>query len=239
MKKKEYEAEQSEAAYTFAQDQTESFRHNIIMRAKEPLLKKGYSILFDDADVNTGSIVKFGRYETGKGIEPIRWRVLESGSGLLLITEQVIDCRKYNEEKVNITWETCTLRKWLNEEFISSAFNETERGCIKASTVPAHKNPHYRTNPGAETVDRVFLLSIEEAENYFKTSKDRSCTYTYYAQKQGALTKLEPCLWWLRSPGYDSDMAAGVSGGQISYAFYTVNWGNIGIRPALWIDLAT
>ena len=240
LQKKEYEAEQSEAAYTFAQDQTESFSNNIIVRAKESLLKKGYSILFDGADVNTGSIVKFGRYETGNGIEPIRWRVLESGSGLLLITEQAIDCRKYNEEYVSVTWETCSLRKWLNEEFISSAFNETEQGWIKASTVSTHKNPHYSTNPGVETVDMVFLLSIEEAENYFKTNEDRKCKPTQYAVKQGVYVIGGNCPWWLRSPVLLWNHAADVEyGGWVKDGGTHVINDNLGIRPALWIDLGS
>ena len=240
LQKKASVIDQCEEAYKFALDKIERFSNNVQVKAKEPLLEKGYSILFDGAAVGTGSIVQFGRYETGNGIKPIKWRVLESSSSLLLITEQAIDCRKYNEECVSVTWETCTLRKWLNEEFISSAFNDMEQDYIKTSPVPAPKNPQHNTDPGSATEDRVFLLSIEEAVRYFKTDEDRRCKPTYYTVKQGGYRSGENCWWWLRSPGNDSSSAASVSliGFVDYYGNYVINdYG--AVRPALWINLGS
>ena len=76
--------------------------------------------------LSVGDIIKFGNYfindDTTK--EPIEWRVLEvSNDKALLITKDAIDCKPYNYEMRNITWENCTLRQWLNNEFINQAFS--------------------------------------------------------------------------------------------------------------------
>lgn len=51
--------------------------------------------------------------------EPIRWRVLtvqdtSKGKRALLLTDRILDNRKYNETETDITWEKSGLRSWLN-----------------------------------------------------------------------------------------------------------------------------
>ena len=65
----------------------------------------------------------------------------------------------------SVTWETCSLRKWLNDEFVNEAFSKKEQKYIPTVTVPAHKNPKYDTDPGKATKDKVFLLSAVEVKN--------------------------------------------------------------------------
>lgn len=65
-------------------------------------------------NIKIGSIIEFGSYpyEADGTVAPIKWRVLDvKENKALLITDKGIDCKKYNEEEVDITWETCTLRK--------------------------------------------------------------------------------------------------------------------------------
>ena len=192
-------------------------------------------------DSQAGSTVRFGSYEqdgnASNGQELVEWRVLErQGSQLLLVSEYALNCESYNETSSKVTWEKSTIRAWLNGEFLSIVFSEGEQGYIKTNTVPAHKNPRYYTNPGSATEDRVFLLSIEEVEKYFKTDEDRKCKPTQYAVKQGV--NGDNCWWWLRSPGSLSNLAAIVSfNGSVSSSGVGVPSSRGAVRPALWIDL--
>ena len=196
-----------------------------------------------------GKKVQFGRYEQGDGIKPMEWRVLErSDNGILLITEYAIDCKRYHGTSTDIIWEKCDLRKWLNHEFLNTAFNETERSLIGDTKCSADQNPRYSTSPGNATTDKIFLLSIPEAEKYFKSNEDRKAAPTAYAKKQGAYTNDKYktaageacCWWWLRSPGYYSNRAARVSiDGSVRYSGDGVIDDTDCVRPALWINLGS
>lgn len=196
-----------------------------------------------------GDYVKFGSYEqdndTSNGNEEIEWLVLEKEDDkMLVISKYALDCKPYNTEKTGVTWETCTLRKWLNENFINAAFSDDEKAMIPTVTVSADKNPSYSTDPGNATEDKVFFLSITEANNYFASPKDRKCVPTAYAVAQGVSTDryikdgAATCWWWLRSPGNSSSRAAGTrgGGGVDENGRYVVNLGDA-VRPAMWIDL--
>ena len=202
-------------------------------------------------NAKVGDYVPFGAYEqdnqSSNGKETIEWLVLEKNDDkMLLISRYALDCKPYNNMTyTDVTWETCWLRKWLNNDFLNAAFSETEQGQIVSSTVTADKNPSYSTSLGNDTTDKVFLLSIPEANTYFKTKNKRICGATDYAAAQGAYTNGSYSAggkaagwWWLRSPGYDSNYAAGVNyDGSVSNHGIHVNYGDGAVRPALWIDL--
>ena len=210
-------------------------------------------------EIKVGNIVKFGNYfiNDNKTKEPIEWRVLEvSKNKALLITKDAIDCKPYNNERRDITWENCTLRRWLNYEFIYQAFSKEEQNEIILTNISNPKNPKWRrTNGGNNTKDKIFLLSIDEAEKYFKdsfimsffygTHKDRECKPTNYAKQQGACTRIHSrylgnCYWWLRSPGiclFECDAACVLCDGCIYYDGSRVADNDIAVRPALYINL--
>ena len=171
--------------------------------------------------------------------ESIAWKIVATdGEKKLLITQKAILTEKYNEYAKDVTWETSSVRSWLNNEFYTNAFSEYEKEMLLKRTVTADKNPRYKTNPGEPTMDNVFLLSIKETEQYFKTSADRKAKATDYAVKTGAETQDGYSRWWLRTPGRDSKCAAAVySVGSIDGAGETVNRGSITLRPAIWIEL--
>ena len=88
--------------------------------------------------------VFFGSYPYGEdGTEkPIEWIVLaKDGGKTLLLSRYLLDRVPYNDKSENVSWENCFIRKWLNEEFISKAFNDEENGRtsirITQSTVKA------------------------------------------------------------------------------------------------------
>lgn len=196
-----------------------------------------------------GSIIKLGKYEqdnnTSNGSEDIEWIVLAKDiDKMLVISDKAIDCKQYNTSSANVTWETCSLRNWLNNDFINSAFSATEKTMISSVKVSADKNPDYDTDPGNDTEDKVFLLSIEEANRYFNNDSERRCVPTEYAKANGAFTyKIDGttnCFWWLRSQGGYSNKSASVvnSDGTVSKYGNAVDDNRDCVRPAMWISLA-
>lgn len=203
-------------------------------------------------NAKVGDIVYFGTYEqdndTSNGKENIEWRVLaKENSRVLVISDKALDCQPYNSSYTEeVTWENCSLRKWLNGTFLNKAFSTEEQAQIQNTTVSADNNPQYSTNPGNATTDKVFLLSINEVEKYFNSDEARKCAPTAYAKAQGASTSdtfktpsgAATCWWWLRSPGDDQSSAAYVYfGGDVfelgNYVFSGLN----AVRPAMWITI--
>ncbi len=192
-----------------------------------------------------GDYVFFGAYEqdnnTSNGKENVEWLVLEVKDGkALVISKYALDCKPYNTRAKDVTWDTCTLRKWLNNDFINATFSADEKAMIPLVTVSADMNPAYSTNPGNATQDQVFLLSITEVNKYFSSDDARRCKSTDYAVANGAYVNSSNgnCVWWLRSPGYGQGFAAYViSGGDVDVYGYYVGGVDSAVRPALWIDL--
>ena len=113
--------------------------------------------------LSVGDIIKFGNYyiNDSKNKEPIEWRVLEvSNDRALLITKDAIDRKPYNNELRGITWEECSLRQWLNYEFINQAFSKEEQNEIILTNISNPNNARYGTRGGNNTQDKIFLLSI-------------------------------------------------------------------------------
>ena len=192
-----------------------------------------------------GDYVFFGAYEqdndASNGKEDIEWLVLDVKDGkALLISKYALDCKQYNTSRADVTWETCALRKWLNNDFSNTAFSTAEKALISTVTVSTDKNPEYSTNPGNATQDQVFLLSITEANKYFSSDSARQCKPTDYAVANGAYANAntDNGIWWLRSPGSDQICAAIVSnGGGIAEDGFDAWLDAFAVRPALWIDL--
>ena len=200
----------------------------------------------NDDMISIGSTIKFGFYEQdnnlANGKEAIEWLVLaKNGDRVLVISRYALDCKQYDAVDT-VTWETCSLRKWLNEPFFNNAFSSNEQIMIHDTAVTADKNPTCVTSPGNNTTDKVFLLSITEANKYFSSNSVRQCQATAYAKAQGAITNSDNgnCWWWLRSPGRTKLMSAGVTyDGVVSNYGDLQNRGTAAVRPAMWIDLGS
>ena len=197
-----------------------------------------------------GNNVTFGHYpQTSSGKDkPIEWTVLDvQDNKVLLISRYGLDVMPYNEEKTDVTWEKCTLRKWLNESFLNKAFTTQEQACILMTNVDNSSGQSFwNTDGGSNTEDKVFLMSYAEANKYLGVTKDKNIKSrvapTDYAIKAGASTKTEDgkvsCWWWLRSPGSRQDSASGVRpAGSLDYSNAYFESGCV--RPAMWIDVGT
>ena len=203
--------------------------------------------------VDAGDIVGFGHYEQdnrkNNGAEPIEWVVLDVRYGkALLISRFGLDTQPYNRESASVTWETCSLRRWLNGNFLKEAFSKEEQKAILTTEVDnssSQGNSNWNTWGGNNTDDKLFLLSYAEADSYFLIdSINARVAPTNYAIKRGGRidnrTKTEDGgasgWWWLRSPGYTQGRAAAI-GNEGALHYYTVYSSNLVVRPALWLDL--
>ena len=214
----------------------------------------------DGNGVTTWDCIYFGNYwqndTNGDGKadqndkkQPIKWRVLSvNGSDAFLLADQNLDAKPYNEEYTDVTWATCTLRTWLNDTFLNTAFTSAEQAAIKNTSVVNDDNPYHGTEGGENTTDKVYLLSIAEVSNTaygfngdFQTSSEtREAKNTAYAKECGALESEGGCWWWLRSPGLGSKGASSVyyygRGNTIGYLVYD---DSKAVRPALHLNLSS
>ena len=223
----------------------------------------------DSNGVTTWDCVYFGNYyqsdATGNTKDPIKWRVLSvDGDDAFLMADQNLDAKPYNTSDTSVTWETCTLRSWLNgygasdnvegtdyssDNFLDTAFTAEEQTAIRQTTVVNEDNPYYGTEGGNDTQDKVYLLSIAEASNasygfnstFDTSSKTRVSTNTAYtAGKSGMYSVGVADHWWLRSPGVSSWHASLVLDiGYGRYNYFYVHSGTVAVRPALHLNLSS
>ena len=180
-----------------------------------------------------GQIVTFGRYEQdnipSNGTEEIEWIVLEVRSDrLLLLSRYGLDSERYHYRKANVSWDTCSLRDWLNDTFLYEAFTRSQRQSILSSGTSCYS-------------DYVFVLSDAEAEEYMPRAKDRICYATKYCACQNVY--VDPSTggsWWLlRTPGDDgSKFVMSVnSDGTMDYNGGHVESDRGVVRPAIWVSI--
>ena len=212
----------------------------------------------DLEDPQVGDICLFGRYRqyiTTDEKQPIRWKIVDkdSNKGFLLGSIYILENRKINETEVDITWETCTLRSWLNgfgadvntngidyseNSFMSIAFTEEEQAYIQTVT---NTNPANGEAPASnDTQDKVFLLNKNDSRKYLGT-----WAYgTAYYYNTGAYADLTSCIGesssnpmypvaqWTRTPYTTTTFWDWSCRGAGDWS--PVNEAGIGVRPALW-----
>lgn len=200
-------------------------------------------------DKAPGDVLRFGSYPVFRNAKTglVDWIVLEKKNNrLLVISKYGIDNRFYYEEKPTnyqeirgIPWEKSNLRSWLNGSFLKTAFTEEEQEMIPTVTVSADMNPKKNTDPGRPTLDKIFLLSIPEVNQYFHSDAERKCIPTQYARKQGCCEYNGTCWWWLRSPGdHRINSTAGVDhDGSVGGGSIGVYCNKNAVRPAMWIKI--
>ena len=184
------------------------------------------TVYVDLADAKTGDLVHFGSYD-----EEIAWKVLDvKKDKILLISNNCVEQKPYNDSSKKVTWETSDIRNWLNNTFYKKAFSEEEQGQILKTTVKNPDNTAYGTKGGKTTKDYLFLLSIDEASTYFTETSERGAT----------LADGTSIWYWLRSPGFQEDDAANIGEyGNITtagHAVYNEYVTKGGVRPVMWVS---
>ena len=237
------------AALLAAGDLPGAYRGFIALEGHRDSAEQISTILAADPDTpfraaQVGEYVTFGRYwHTNKDnpMEPIEWRVIaREDDRLLLISRYIIASQQFNRKLDHLKWEKSSLRTWLNYTFMNEAFTAEQREKILLTDLPPAGNPETEATPSQPSQDKVFLLSIDEYQRYFKDAGlDGSAKATVYARLGGL--KAEGVTgyysWWLRSPGMFSSNAAYVQpSGYIKYNGKGLNY-ELGVRPAMWISL--
>ena len=198
--------------------------------------------------VSVGEYITYGHYEQdndmSNGKEAIEWLVLDydaNTNSALLISRYGLDARKYHNSWPFPTWGKSDIRNWLKGTFLNTAFTAAEQAGIVTTTVSTPS--YYSYSGGEDTEDRIWLLSSEEAEEYFSSTISRRAVPTTYAVAQGTLQDSRImlngegcCWWWLRSPGNSSYNASGVNYVGSLDNIDVINASNA-VRPALWLDL--
>lgn len=223
--------------------------------------KKLASSLYRSA--KSGEFITFGAYPqmaVGSDRTSIKWRVLQnSGTELFLLSEYILDCRRYHGEFTHVTWQDCDLRQWLNDTFYRSAFKDAERAIITT----AHNAEHGDDSP--DTHDKVFLLSVAEVNRLtaqlgkdflrargtaFAQIKKADGCHLYVMDKNVAADYIDEgsqkygcSWWWLRNQGRlkdqgDDQSRAVFIGTRASIRHYArVNNAGYGVRPAIKLNL--
>ena len=193
--------------------------------------------------------VLFGSYEqdgdAANGKEPIEWLVLaRDGDKALLLSKYALDHQSfmpfYEPVTEPFTWESCSLRQWLNSTFLNAAFSAEEQRQLLTTTVITAPGGRKGSENPFTTEDRVFLLSDTEVYAYFSSEAATVTDYTAYALSEdpwaGNATAPAPAIWWLRTTdgGNHPDSVytrGGVGEGARSYEGEYV-------RPAIWVDMS-
>jgi len=120
--------------------------------------------------------------------EPIKWRVLDPSTGLVL-SDAILDSQAYNNYILyegNVAdpyysytyWGDSTktyyannyanssIRQWLNNEFYNTAFSTSQQSKIQSTTLDnSAYSSSYSAYDSASTTDKIFLLSYAEVQN--------------------------------------------------------------------------
>ncbi len=128
------------------------------------------------SDAKINDVVTFGRYT---------WYVTDKTDGVCtLLCQGPVAYMPYNDTKADITWENCSLRRWLNEDFYNSKFSDGEKAAIVTTHNTFVKEDRlYESNCGNDTDDKVYLCSYTEA--LAVSDEIRDCGID----------------WWVRNPG--------------------------------------
>ena len=201
------------------------------------------------AKANIGDTVIFGMYEQdgnkANGREWIEWLVLDREEDrILVISRYGLSSQAFNTTNISVSWGHSTVRDFLNRRFLNDAFSEAEQARIPTVTVRAEQNPGFDTDSGEDTQDKLFLLSIGEADKYFDSDEARRCVPTPNTAAQGACVSTTydvdgrgTCWWWLRQPGRRNNLAACIDeDGALHPSGYDNYLDDVAVRPAMWIE---
>lgn len=189
--------------------------------------------------------------------DPIEWDILKKENGkALIIAHLILDRQVYHlsfstssfshngGEGYANNYELSNIRKWLNDNFYNTAFNDLQKALIEitevdnsASSTKSSSNDYACNN----TNDKMFLLSYKEATTYYLSDEERTSKGSDYAKSLGLLVGsddyTDQSYWWLRTPGNNDarDVYHVYYGGSFDYR--NGNSEYVGVRPACWINL--
>lgn len=209
---------------------------------------------FDDVNTNYISrfkVLEFGFYEqdndTADEHEPVEWLVLEEKDDkVLVISKKTIVTISYNNVSESITWDRSILRLYLNNIFYDSYLNDEERSMILSTKLVNSTINEFGFPNGTDTLDKIFILSIDEYKKYFRSDKERISAGTPYGKSIGLqISSTLPIadvpiengtFYWARNVGYHATDTACVNwDGKINTYGYDCKSDGVGVRPCMWL----
>ncbi len=180
---------------------------------------------------DVGETIIFGEYDIdkdGKDKEEMEWIILDKKDDkILVVSKYAVDERVYHNRPVYVDWKHCSLKDWLNNDFYDECFSNREKSKI------------IETQP---TNDSVFILSIDEADEYFSVLKKNRMKVPLKCYMSGTYGAPKYGWSWLRDPGTNVSSAAYFADGSVGDVFI----GEVGkgvcdrtvlVRPAMWISI--
>ncbi len=192
-----------------------------------------------EIEKNVGDTIEFGSYyiNSSDKKEPIEWIIVDKNEEIkteLLISKYALERKKYNDVYASTTWQKSDVRKWLNSEFYSEAFENVGAKFILSSQVDNHKNPDYRTVDANATYDRVFLPSYDEIKKYLSDEQLKCKPTNHFKDVGGYVNKYGFVDWWSRTAGdSDNHVLYVSSNGDIEMKGDYVTTDDFAIRPMI------
>lgn len=201
-------------------------------------------------NLQVGDVIKFGEYEQDNnlenGKEAIDWIVLDvKDNQAFLISKQCLEVMQFavQEGPGLIFWEESDVYRWLNSDFLNSAFSENLQDCIiQVPLISAGKDSNGHAEVGKESLNYIFVLDETEYNKYKYLSMKNNAGVTAYVQAYYMDTNEYSDKykgWWLRDVRYSI-----VGESRAKYVDETgfvdsVHCNNLHmVRPAMRIDLA-
>ena len=176
----------------------------------------------------------------------VNWRVLDiSEEKALVLSEDILFDMAYHDIRRGAPWEESSARRYLNNDFYEMFFTDEEKLLIVPSRVENARNRWTLAEGNEDTIDRIFLLSLDEVLHYFSDGDFHEYEYRdyigYLTDDHDSLRVAKhngrPSWWWLRTAGTHHYAAAGIYGnGAIGVGGALASYEKgYGIRPAMWI----
>ncbi len=159
------------------------------------------------------------------GKEDIEWIVLNKAEGrILVISKYALDYKQYHSSGTHTKWDDCSLKTWLNGDFLNAAFSAAEQ----------HKIACIDQKRGS-----IFLMDMNDINSFLPTNGSRKCKATRYVRAKTNFANEENgnCRWWLQASGLDSGHASTVEpDGFIDELGDSIYFANA-IRPVMWVSV--
>lgn len=217
-------------------------------KAKKPAKEDEISRpVFDQETSASGRpLIAFGSYPAfrdGRRM-PVRWIVLkEETDRALLISEYSIDMMSYDDKDSVVTWETCSLRNYMNSTMLDDIFSEDEKKLLLTVTNDNPDNELFHSRGGEPsaggnpTDDVLFLLNRDELGKYFGADHKAGTHASGYACSKANVPEDENQPYWLRGPGMRPNLAVYVKNdGSVEMTGFHVGCKDIAVRPAVWVN---
>lgn len=167
-----------------------------------------------------GDTISFGAIDG----QSITWKILRvNDDSALIITDDIIAYKPYHVNREGANWENSAIRVWLNQTFYDNAFSNKEKLHIYSDLI--YTSNYSDDSEGFFTTDKIFLLSLEEINEYFPNENSRTASD----------------LWMLRTTGTYNEICGPVTIDSFGYTLppelVAYPDEDSGIRPAMNIIL--